>query len=859
MGRRRVVFIETSNGRKQDAGIWEGKVRAGYRFRSHAGGGDRAGAAPDPGVTHRQPGVHQAGQESARGRTAAAGRIFPDLVEHRSPRRDWQVPDNGAVPTTVHVVFLGCGFITGVHSGHLRRLGDEVVPSYASRGRGQGGGVPGTARGTPELRRLSRRHRRSGRRRRSGCGAAAVSSRPDAPGAGRREACTGGEAGVPADGRLRAGPRGARPRGPGRAGGRERPLQAAGRLPAPAVGGRRDRRADPGPLHDAGAQVQGSRRLAERRVDGRRRRVLRGGDSLAAHRQQPRTGNRVHSRLPAAAGADRSGRARQDDAGGIPLRQRRGRVAPLLAPRCRRCCAAYACRSCSAATASSPSSRTGGSCWCAGGGRRGRKSCSPVSATSAATRRCTGTSPGRSAPATLPGDEPGGGDGGSAPDGTDLRYRRRLTANLMPQRLRHRHHRQRSPAAAPWRRRWRPPVRASCSSSAADSCRASPRTGIPRRSGSTCGTARRRPGSTATAGRSCRIRTTASAATRSSGAASCTGCERRTSRRWRTSTACLRHGPSTTRRWSRTTSGPSGSTRCTARRGTTLPSRRAGRIRTRRFHTRPRSPRRWTELRAQGLHPSPLPLGLIDPGAPDGCILCNTCNSFPCRRHAKSEAEVCCVRPATGEENVTLWTRAFARRLLTGAGRPARSTAVEVERDGETAAGRGAARRGRLRGRQLRRAAVAVRRRRASGRAGELVGAGRPPLHGAPGDHDAGVPSLPGEPRGVPEDGGDQRLLLRRSSDPLPARPDPVAGPDARRDGADRRLVGSRRGVRCLDGPRQRLARSVRGPSAPGQPRHRRGGRPHPARVPSQQRPARIGAWCGRCGGYCAGWGTGWS
>ena len=88
-------------------------------------------------------------------------------------------------------------------------------------------------------------------------------------------------------------------------------------------------------------------------------------------------------------------------------------------------------------------------------------------------------------------------------------------------------------------------------------------------------------------------------------------------------------------------------------------------------------------LREQGLHPAPLPLGLIDPGEPDGCILCNTCNSFPCQRHAKSEADVCCVRPATGEENVTLWTGAFARRLLTDAsGR--RVVAVEVERDGET-------------------------------------------------------------------------------------------------------------------------------------------------------------------------------
>ena len=38
---------------------------------------------------------------------------------------------------TVHVAFLGCGFITGVHSGHLRRLGEQIVPSYASRDRGR--------------------------------------------------------------------------------------------------------------------------------------------------------------------------------------------------------------------------------------------------------------------------------------------------------------------------------------------------------------------------------------------------------------------------------------------------------------------------------------------------------------------------------------------------------------------------------------------------------------------------------------------------------------------------------------------------------------------------------------------------
>lgn len=37
--------------------------------------------------------------------------------------------------TPLHIAFLGCGFITRVHSGHLRRLRGRVVASYASRDR----------------------------------------------------------------------------------------------------------------------------------------------------------------------------------------------------------------------------------------------------------------------------------------------------------------------------------------------------------------------------------------------------------------------------------------------------------------------------------------------------------------------------------------------------------------------------------------------------------------------------------------------------------------------------------------------------------------------------------------------------
>ena len=88
-------------------------------------------------------------------------------------------------------------------------------------------------------------------------------------------------------------------------------------------------------------------------------------------------------------------------------------------------------------------------------------------------------------------------------------------------------------------------------------------------------------------------------------------------------------------------------------------------------------------LRRQGLHPSPLPLGLRGPGEPDGCVLCSTCNSFPCQRHAKSDADVCCVRPISDRPNITLWTNALVRRLLTDPS-GGRIEAVEVKRDGET-------------------------------------------------------------------------------------------------------------------------------------------------------------------------------
>jgi choline dehydrogenase-like flavoprotein len=84
------------------------------------------------------------------------------------------------------------------------------------------------------------------------------------------------------------------------------------------------------------------------------------------------------------------------------------------------------------------------------------------------------------------------------------------------------------------------------------------------------------------------------------------------------------------------------------------------------------------------LHPAPLPVGVdFRPGG--RCIRCRTCDAFPCLTGAKSDSEVRAIRPALAHGNVELWTRAFARRILTDAsGR--RAVAVEVERDGETIA-----------------------------------------------------------------------------------------------------------------------------------------------------------------------------
>lgn len=74
-------------------------------------------------------------------------------------------------------------------------------------------------------------------------------------------------------------------------------------------------------------------------------------------------------------------------------------------------------------------------------------------------------------------------------------------------------------------------------------------------------------------------------------------------------------------------------------------------------------------LRAGGLHPFPLPLALQrDDDHPEqsACIRCNTCDGFPCRLHAKGDAEVCGVSPSLAYPNVRLLTKTKVNRLIAG-------------------------------------------------------------------------------------------------------------------------------------------------------------------------------------------------
>jgi choline dehydrogenase-like flavoprotein len=92
-----------------------------------------------------------------------------------------------------------------------------------------------------------------------------------------------------------------------------------------------------------------------------------------------------------------------------------------------------------------------------------------------------------------------------------------------------------------------------------------------------------------------------------------------------------------------------------------------------------------SDLSAIGLHPFPLPVGLMyDESAPQfsPCIRCATCDGYPCLVKGKADAQVVCVEPALSYPNVTLRTRAHVTRLDTDPSGNSVSRVV-VDRDGQ--------------------------------------------------------------------------------------------------------------------------------------------------------------------------------
>jgi choline dehydrogenase-like flavoprotein len=94
------------------------------------------------------------------------------------------------------------------------------------------------------------------------------------------------------------------------------------------------------------------------------------------------------------------------------------------------------------------------------------------------------------------------------------------------------------------------------------------------------------------------------------------------------------------------------------------------------------------DLGARGLHPYPLPLGILldeEHGAPtrhSACIRCSAFDGFPCITNGKADAQTICIEPLlAAHDNVTLRTGAYVERLETSpSGREV--TDVRVRRAG---------------------------------------------------------------------------------------------------------------------------------------------------------------------------------
>jgi choline dehydrogenase-like flavoprotein len=105
------------------------------------------------------------------------------------------------------------------------------------------------------------------------------------------------------------------------------------------------------------------------------------------------------------------------------------------------------------------------------------------------------------------------------------------------------------------------------------------------------------------------------------------------------------------------------------------------------FANEPRMQAIEDDVRKLGVNTFPIPLGLkrneTDPLA-SKCVRCDTCDGYPCLVHAKSDADINCIRQILALPNVTLMTNTRVLRLLTNPNGTA-ITGVEVEHSGKQA------------------------------------------------------------------------------------------------------------------------------------------------------------------------------
>jgi choline dehydrogenase-like flavoprotein len=98
------------------------------------------------------------------------------------------------------------------------------------------------------------------------------------------------------------------------------------------------------------------------------------------------------------------------------------------------------------------------------------------------------------------------------------------------------------------------------------------------------------------------------------------------------------------------------------------------------FKNEPRMQSIENDVRKLGINTFPIPLGLKrDEADPlnSKCVRCDTCDGYPCLVHAKSDADINCIRQIMHLPNVTLMTNSRVTRLLTNSTGTA-VTAVEV-------------------------------------------------------------------------------------------------------------------------------------------------------------------------------------